>query len=100
MIRGTTPTHTFTLPFDVSVIKEIHVIYAQGRVKLVKKKADCELSGNEVKVRLSQEETLMFCAALPFKVQVRVLTHIGDALASVPKTVVDVIGTLEDEVIK
>ena len=37
MIQGTTPTHTFTIPFDVSLIKELKVVYAQqGEIVLEK----------------------------------------------------------------
>lgn len=30
MIRGTTPTHSFNLPVDAAIIKELRVIYAQN----------------------------------------------------------------------
>lgn len=80
MNRGTTPTHTFTLPFDASILSQVRIIYAQmGRVVLVKTGEDVILSGNTVKTKLTQEETLSFNCAHPVEIQVRVLTLAGDA---------------------
>lgn len=83
MIRGTTPTHIFTLPFGIETIKTIQIIYAQnGAEKLTKSNADCTLEGNTVKIRLTQEDTFKFADDVCVEVQVRVLTTGGDALAS------------------
>jgi hypothetical protein len=83
MIRGTTPTHTFNLPFDTYLIGKIKISYAQdGNVVLTKEKDDCTLQGNAVKVRLTQEETLKFNARYKVQIQVRVLTTENDSLAS------------------
>lgn len=83
MIRGTTPTHTFNLPFDTYLIDKIKISYAQdGNVVLTKEKDDCTLQGNSVKVRLTQEETLKFNARYKVQIQVRVLTTESDSLAS------------------
>ena len=82
MIRGTTPTHTFNLPFDTALIDKIKITYAQnGVVVLTKEKADCSFEGNAVTVKLSQEDTLKLDASR-VQIQVRVLTTGGDALAS------------------
>lgn len=83
MIRGTTPTHTYHMPFDTALIDKIKITYAQnGVVVLTKEKADCKIDGNAVTVRLTQEDTLKFDASR-VQIQVRVLTTGGDALASV-----------------
>lgn len=37
MIRGTTPTLEFTLPFDTSLIAEMYVTIAQGEKRCWKK---------------------------------------------------------------
>lgn len=82
MIRGTTPTHTYHMPFDTALIDKIKITYAQnGVVVLTKEKADCKIDGNAVTVRLTQEDTLKFDASR-VQIQVRVLTTGGDALAS------------------
>lgn len=83
MRRGTTPKHTFTLPFDTSAVAKARVIYAQGDVvKVVKKEADCELSGNTISVKLTQADTLRLNHKLKTDIQVRVVTHDKDAFAS------------------
>lgn len=82
MIRGTTPTHTYNLPFDTALIDKIKITYAQnGVVVLTKEKADCKIDGNAVTVKLSQEDTLKFDASR-VQIQIRVLTTGGDAIAS------------------
>jgi hypothetical protein len=86
MRRGTTPTHTFRLPFDTSSIKELFIIYAQSshltEAKVVKSKEECTLHDDTVTVTLSQEDTLSLSHSIPVKIQVRVLTHDNKALAS------------------
>lgn len=83
MIRGTTPTHTFKLPFDTSIVKEVMVIYAQNEKEVFHKDTfDCELNGKEIIVTLSQEDTLKFNHRQNVQIQVRVLTDDDVALAS------------------
>ena len=83
MIRGTTPTHTFSLPIQTVLIKDIEITYAQnGAVVLTKGIADCVCSDNEVSVRLTQEDTFLFVDGICVEVQLRVLTLGGDVLSS------------------
>ena len=83
MIKGTTPTHTFSLPFGTEMIKKIEVVYAQNdAVKLTKESEDCAFDGNTVSVKLTQEDTLVFDEGVCVEIQVRVLTLADDALAS------------------
>ena len=83
MRRGTTPRHTFTLPFDTGNVSKVRVLYAQNDVlKIVKKETDAELSGNVISVRLTQAETLRLNCNLKTDIQVRVVTYDGDAFAS------------------
>ena len=59
MIRGTTPTLEFTLPFDTSLIAEIYVTMTQnGKTVLEKTLSDCNCSGTSVSLTLTQEDTL------------------------------------------
>lgn len=83
MQRGTTPTHFFNLPFDTSLISCVRVIYAQhDQVVFVKSTADCIMEGDQIRVTLTQEDTLLLdCSAL-VQVQLRVLTTAGEALAT------------------
>lgn len=88
MIVGTTPTHTFNVPIDTSSIKVIRVIYKQGdKVVMVKTKDDCTFGDKKVMVKLTQEDTFKFDHKSPVKIQLRILTLDGTALASIPKSV-------------
>lgn len=99
MIRGTTPTHIFTLPFETKLISNIRIIYTQGGERiLVKEIGDCQLDGSTVTVRLTQEETFRFDCNKYVEIQVRVLTAEKDALNSTPIKV-SVERCLENEVI-
>ena len=83
MRQGTTPKHTFTLPFDTGVISKVRVIYAQRNdVKIVKTEADAEMVGNTISVKLTQKDTLQLNSSLKTHIQVRVVTLGGDAFAS------------------
>lgn len=99
MIRGTTPTHTFTLPFDVSLVKEIRILYAQQeKVLFTKETADCAMEGNTVTVALTQEDTFKFDCKNHVQIQLRVLTTDGQVM-STPIKHVDVGTCLDSEVI-
>lgn len=99
MIRGTTPTHTFKLPFDTEMVRNAMVIYAQNDVVVLEKEAqDCAMQGDEISVTLSQNDTLKFDCHSKVQIQLRVLTMGGDALAS-DVYVVSVGKCLNDEVL-
>lgn len=83
MRLGTTPTHTFTFPFDTSLIDELKITYAQNKKTVLEKYlADCEVGETSVSVFLTQKETFLFAEGVNVEVQARVLTTEGDALAS------------------
>lgn len=83
MRLGSTPKHEFTLPFDVSLIKEFKVTYKQnGEIILEKYFNDFEVNGNTLSITLTQEETFLFTEGTNVELQARVLTMGGDALAS------------------
>ena len=83
MIRGTTPTHTFLLPFDTAEIRSLRIAYAQrGEVILQKSEADCTCEGDTLRVQLTQEDTLRFAAGDRMQMQLRVRTANGDVFAS------------------
>lgn len=74
MRRGSTPTHTFTLPSDIAgSLTAVEITYKQnGKVILQKRKKDCTIEGNVVAVTLSQEETFLFKDDAIVKIQIRV----------------------------
>lgn len=85
MRRGTTPTHTFTLPFDATMIAKARVIYAQDEtVVLTKSGSDITVTDNMISVRLTQEDTFKFEPGKYVDIQIRVLTPANDSLVSDP----------------
>ena len=82
MRKGTTPTLTFELPFEVAMLSNAKVTINQENVQLEKRLADCETTENSLTVKLTQEETFLFDCNSRIKVQLRVVTLSGDALAS------------------
>jgi len=83
MRQGTTPTHTFELPFSTELLSCVRILYSQGdELKLTKKDVDIQKTGNSLVVRLSQEDTFKFNCKQTVKIQVRALSPSGDALVS------------------
>lgn len=83
MIRGSTPTHFFTLPFDTEIIDKVKVIYAQeDNVILTKEKESCDFEGKIIRVKLSQLDTFKFEENKLVQIQLRILTTDGNALVS------------------
>ncbi len=85
MIRGTTPTLEFILPFDTSLIAEMYVTIAQGEKTVLEKTlSDCSCSGTSVSLALTQEDTLRLQQQPHSRaeMQIRVRTTAGEALAS------------------
>lgn len=61
MIRGTTPTHTFYIPFETSAIADYKIVYGQRDKPLFEKsKDDCRINGQTIQTTLTAEETYMF----------------------------------------
>lgn len=111
MIRATTPKHTFIFDTDPSLFSRILVTYTQGdKIILEKEKDDLHFEQQQNPCtgdnewagwyQLTQQETKSFEAnsGKPVRVQVRVLTPGGDALASEKKTI-SVVDVLNDEVL-
>lgn len=88
MVQGSTPLHTFVLPFSTDIIHAVRVSYEQKKkIVLSKETEDISKEGNTLALRLTQEETLLFDHSVPCRIQLHVLTTAGDALPSKPKTV-------------
>lgn len=83
MIRGTTPTLTFTLPFNTSIIDVLYITFSQKDQEVFTlEKSDCILSDNVITAKLTQNQTLAFNHNSLVEIQIRVLTNDGDSLAS------------------
>ena len=98
--QGTTPTHTFTIPFDTSKLRTVHIAYAQCDELLFVRSGDqITLNGNTITTTLTQEETLMIDPDKIVSIQVRVVTDADDALTS-DIILVSAAKCLEKEVLK
>lgn len=88
MIRGTTPTHIFILPIETKIIKSLRVSYQQNNeIVFEKTENDVTLLGTSIKLKLSQEETLMLAENVPVQVQLKVLTSDEVVMASAIKNI-------------
>ena len=75
MVQGTTPTHTFKLPFTVDNVKDVIISYIQNRtIVFVKKIDDCVLVDNEIQVNLTQEDTFSLSCLSDADIEFKVLT--------------------------
>lgn len=82
IIPGTTPQHEFELDIDTALLKTVKVIYSQNDETIFCKRAeDCDLDGNIIRVKLTQEETFLVDSKYMVKILIRALTHSGDALS-------------------
>ena len=86
MIQGTTPTHTFNLPFDSSNIECLRIVYEQNK-KVILSKEECTMSGSKLELKLTQEETLMFDENIPVRIQLHIKMTNGEVCASKPVSV-------------
>lgn len=91
MTRGTTPTHTFTLPDNLktATISALYITYAQHGTTVLEKTLDDVTNNNGVLTcTLTQADTLKFevldqhCGCDKVDVQVRLKTSDGVAMAS------------------
>lgn len=88
MVQGSTPLHSFVLPFSTELIAAVRVAYEQKKkIVLVKETQDVMMQDNVIGLRLTQEETLLFDPLVPARIQLHILTAGGDALPSRPVTV-------------
>ena len=90
MTRGTTPTHTFTLPDDLTsaTISALYITYAQGSKTVLEKTiSDVTINGGVITCTLTQADTLKFevlaqhCGCDKVAIQVRMKTSDGTAMA-------------------
>lgn len=83
MIRGTTPTLEFVIPFDTGQLAEAFVSLSQNETVIIDKPlAECQRNGDKLIVRLTQEETLKLECDIVTEIQIRARTLEGEAIAS------------------
>lgn len=83
MVRGTTPTLKFGIPFNRDAVEALYVTFDQAGSNVMEKKFDdVVLNDKEIILRLSQEDTLKLKEDVMVEIQVRVKTTDGGAFAS------------------
>lgn len=99
MIRGTTPTLTFRLPFDTGLLAEAWVTFTQlDHIVVDKTLEDLEVLPDALVLRLTQDETLMLQHEELVEIQIRARLTDDTAVAS-QKIRVGVDGILKEGVI-
>lgn len=88
MIRGTTPSFEFTLPFSVDLLAKAYITFKQsGKIVLDKELNECSCEGNKIVLNLTQQDTLRFISTRDVhtrkvEIQIRAKTANGKAIAS------------------
>ena len=83
MIRGTTPTLKFTLPFDVEQLTTAWLTFSQNNQVVINKTlSDCTYSGKVITLVLTQTDTLALDSKYRVEIQIRGKTTDGKAIAS------------------
>lgn len=98
MIRYTTPTLTFKLPFEASYLTVAYITIEQRDKTLEKTLEDCELGEKQISVALTQEDTGELEAKANTFVQLRCKGTDGKAYAS-RKFKIEIDDVLKDGVI-
>lgn len=95
MRRGTTPTHIFKTSIDLTEAEVIFITYRQGNKNVLEKsREDLIVTNEQVSVKLTQEETLLFSINDAVKIQIRAKYADQSAIAS------NVITTKADVILK
>ena len=92
MIKGTTPTLQFNIPFSTSLIKTAEIVlqYVDNAktVTIERSMADCTIGEQSISAVLTQEETLALPAPAIAQVQLRIKTIDDMVLATLPQEVI------------
>lgn len=83
MIRGTTPTLKFTLPFEANNVIEAWITFSQNKnIILDKTFDDCSIDDKVIILVLSQEDTLSLDPRWDVDIQIRIKTADNKVIAS------------------
>lgn len=85
MRRGTTPTLTFTTPYEAAMIESGYITFNQRGTTVLDLALDdpsVTITDNAISVTLTQEQTLAMTTAAPCEAQIRAILTSGKAVAS------------------
>lgn len=96
MVKGTTPTFTFTLPFDASTVEVAYLTFQQGNsVAFEKGMTSATTEGQSISFLVTQKDTLGLADSPDVTIQFRCKTSDGKVYAS-GLIEVPVVPTLKD----
>ena len=99
LIRGTTPTHEFELPYPVELIKDIRLVYGQkNKVVLIKQRKQCIIQDGVIVVTLTQEDTLSFLPNKNIDIEIRIKLIDEQVVRNEEPITLRVLDTLDQEV--
>lgn len=100
VICGTTPEHEFELPYPADAINKIRIVYGQKNKPIfTKTEKDCKFIDGKALVNLSQKETFMFSAGKPVCIEIRIKLVDGSVVRSEEPILLEVIDSMDKEVI-
>lgn len=85
MRRGTTPTLTFTTPYEAAIIQSGYLTFNQRGTKVLDIPLDdpsVTIEDEAISIELTQEQTLAFTTAAPAQAQIRAMLTSNKAVAS------------------
>lgn len=85
MRRGTTPTLTFTTPYEAELIQSGYLTFQQRGANVLDVPLDdpsITIADEAISISLTQEQTLAFTAAAPAQAQIRAMLTSNKAVAS------------------
>lgn len=81
--QGSTPTHTFSTPYEKSLVDRAIITYWQnGKIVLEKHTEDIDIQDRQMITELSQEDTLSFDEKGDVKMQIKVKLTNGKVIPS------------------
>ena len=87
MYRGTTPTLILRLPIPTSEIAEAYITFNQSNRNLIEKPLSiCSCEGEQITLKLTQEETLRLDSRIKVNCQIRGNFINGDTFVTTIKT--------------
>ena len=85
MRRGTTPTLTFTTPYEAALIQSGYLTFNQRGETVLNVPLDdpsVTIADEAISIELTQEKTLAFTSAAPAQAQIRAMLTSNKAVAS------------------
>lgn len=99
IVRGTTPTHDFELPYQKEFVNDIRISYVQNNQEILTKSLEeCSLVGNVLSVDLTQEDTFLFLPKWNVEIEIKIQLFNKKVVKSEDTIELRVVDTVNKEV--